>query len=673
MRSGSVLAKKQQSVRTYDAVTCGVCAGCPAGCGVKAFMNGAAPVDFFGDEDHPLNKGSLCPKGMMVYHTHRHRDRLLVPEMRDSLRAPWKRVSWDEALDAIAGRLATLGDEAALSLPGSMYAPLDHIAGAEWFASIHPGTYPPAAFVPAQLGERGALAAMFGVPASALCMNTQRDWANSRVILIVGGDPAAESPVSFGPLEDARDRGSTLLYLGACGGMTALRSTRALQVRPGTEGVALGALLHVMLREGKEHSAFLIENTEGMAALRAAVYNLTPAVAASACGVAEEQIEAFARLLTCRSPLQVRPATSLDDAALSLCGAMVAILGCVGVPGGGLNMPAVSPFRGSGALAPENLEQLLDAGQCQAVIGYGDWGARLSGGKGVHKALKACALVVHVGCFDDATRALAHISLPAAHWSEYASLRDVSDSRALQWSRSLREPAGESWTPLAIWTALAARVAPSARPPWSNVPAATEQERLAGYLLASNPLTKGIVLDALSADGMQSSGGVQWPCTQTDEAVLERDRFIRANIRGCNILFKAHSQWLDSGFRFPTAKGRIRLDAVHVPHSPSASLNERTVWLVLSGQAMHAVDHPAVVLREDLPLASIHPETALRLHLQAGDRLVLRTESGTIKAVARVAWSARPDTVCMEPEFARQLLPVGMTATVVVQVDKAES
>ena len=88
---------------------------------------------------------------------------------------------------------------------------------------------------------------------------------------------------------------------------------------------------------------------------------------------------------------------------------------------------------------------------------------------------------------------------------------------------------------------------------------------------------------------------------------------------------------------------------------------------------MHAVDHPAVVLREDLPLASIHPETALRLHLQAGDRLVLRTESGTIKAVARVAWSARPDTVCMEPEFARQLLPVGMTATVVVQVDKAES
>ncbi|HIU17589.1 MAG TPA: molybdopterin-dependent oxidoreductase [Candidatus Avidesulfovibrio excrementigallinarum] len=671
MRSGSVLAKKQQSIRPYDTVTRGVCASCPAGCGVKAFMNGAAPVDFFGDEEHPLNKGSLCPKGLMVYHTHRHEKRLLVPEMRESLHAPWKRVSWEQAFDAIIGRLAELGEEPVLALPGSDHAPLDYIAGAEWFAAVRPGTYPPAAFVPAQLGSRGALAAMFGVPAGMLCMNAQRDWASSRVILVVGGDPAAEAPISFGPLEDARDRGSTLLYLGACGGMTALRSTEALQVLPGTEGVALGALLHVILRDGKEHSAFVAENTEGMAVLRSTVCKLTPAVAASVCGVEEERFERFARLLTHKSPLQVRPALSLDDAALSLCGAMVAVLGSVGLPGGGLNMPAVSPFRSDGGIAPESLEQLLDDGRCKAVIGYGDWASRLTGGKRVRKALKACSLVVHVGCFDDAARALSHVSLPVAHWSEYASLRDVSDSRAVQWSGALLAPAGDSRTPLEIWTALAAKVAPDARAPWSDVSADTGQERMAGHLLAANPLTAGITLHDLAGEGMASSGGVQWPCAKQDDVALERSRFIRAAIRGCNILFKAHTSWLDSGHRFPTANGRIRLDAVRAPQHPAVSLKERAVWLVLSGQVMHAADHPAVVLRDGLPLASIHPETAARLRLRAGDKLILRTENGTVNAVARVCWSARLDTVNMEPEFAAILLPVGET-TVAVQIDKAE-
>ena len=73
MRSDRVLAKKQQTIRPFDAIKYGICANCPAGCGVKAFMNGTTPVDFFGDEEHPLNKGSLCPKGFVLYVAHDHK------------------------------------------------------------------------------------------------------------------------------------------------------------------------------------------------------------------------------------------------------------------------------------------------------------------------------------------------------------------------------------------------------------------------------------------------------------------------------------------------------------------------------------------------------------------------------------------------------------------------
>ena len=249
MRSDRVLAKKQQTIRPFDAIKYGICANCPAGCGVKAFMNGTTPVDFFGDEEHPLNKGSLCPKGFVLYVAHDHKERVLVPGIREDTCTAWKQASWDEAVATVADKLNELDEGVVLALPASTKAPMDYVAGAEWLASVQSKAIAPAAFVPAALSVNGTIAKMFGLPASELCMGSQRDWAASRVILVVGADMAAETPVTFGPLEDARDRGSQVLYVGASAGMTAMRCNEALLVLPGTEAVIVAAIVNVILRD----------------------------------------------------------------------------------------------------------------------------------------------------------------------------------------------------------------------------------------------------------------------------------------------------------------------------------------------------------------------------------------------------------------------------------------
>jgi len=55
-----------------------------------------------GDADHPVNRGTLCPKGAGLLDFVRSPSRLRVPEVREPGSMSWKRIGWDDALDRIA-------------------------------------------------------------------------------------------------------------------------------------------------------------------------------------------------------------------------------------------------------------------------------------------------------------------------------------------------------------------------------------------------------------------------------------------------------------------------------------------------------------------------------------------------------------------------------------------
>ncbi len=55
-----------------------------------------------GDPDHPVNRGTLCPKGAGLLDFVHSPNRLKYPEIREPGATEWKRIGWDEALTRIA-------------------------------------------------------------------------------------------------------------------------------------------------------------------------------------------------------------------------------------------------------------------------------------------------------------------------------------------------------------------------------------------------------------------------------------------------------------------------------------------------------------------------------------------------------------------------------------------
>ena len=100
-------------VRTFKLArsteTRNTCPYCSVGCGIIMYSLGDkaknAHAEIFhieGDPDHPVNRGSLCPKGAGLLDFVHSKNRLKYPEVREPGTKEWKRISWDEAFTRIA-------------------------------------------------------------------------------------------------------------------------------------------------------------------------------------------------------------------------------------------------------------------------------------------------------------------------------------------------------------------------------------------------------------------------------------------------------------------------------------------------------------------------------------------------------------------------------------------
>jgi len=88
-----------RSTCPYCAVSCGVIIHT---LGDKAKNAKAAVVHVEGDPDHPINRGSLCPKGAALRDDIVHANRLLTPKVRRPGSDHWEDIGWDEAIAGIA-------------------------------------------------------------------------------------------------------------------------------------------------------------------------------------------------------------------------------------------------------------------------------------------------------------------------------------------------------------------------------------------------------------------------------------------------------------------------------------------------------------------------------------------------------------------------------------------
>ncbi len=272
--------------------TCWECSTC---CGALATVRDGRVVELAPNPDHPYSKGAFCIKGMrgapgITYHP----ARLLHPMRRLGGRGEgrWGRISWDEALDEMADRLAEVrrryGPEAIVGATSGAYfsrsvvlaLTLRSIGSPNWMIN--------------QDLCGGARA----VAARAMGLNVTRgeDIARARCALVVGRNPSIADPVEWQALKAARKRGCRLIVVDPKRTAAAEVADLWLAPRVGTDAALALAMINVTIAEGLHDAAFVAERCHGFEELAQRVAEYPPHVAEALTGVPAEKIVAAARL-----------------------------------------------------------------------------------------------------------------------------------------------------------------------------------------------------------------------------------------------------------------------------------------------------------------------------------------------------------------------------------------
>ena len=247
-----------------------VCNLCPGGCGLRVRRIGERAVKVDGNPLHPVNGGRLCPRGQAALQGLYHPDRFTGPLRRVGKRgslASFQKVSWDRALDEVAGRLRRLREsgrpESLVLLRG----------GARRVGSRLAQRYVAAFGSPNDVTlERGEVSSSLAMQlGQGVLAAPAYEIGSTDYVLSLGGAllEAWSSPVhaarAYGHFRQGRTgRRGKFVQVEPRLSITAASADEWLAVRPGTEGVFGLGVAAVILAEGLYDREFVVEHVSGL-------------------------------------------------------------------------------------------------------------------------------------------------------------------------------------------------------------------------------------------------------------------------------------------------------------------------------------------------------------------------------------------------------------------------
>lgn len=284
----TLTGKETTTQEAAERVVVSMCGICPEACGVEAHLLNGRLERVKPLQGHP--QGAVCVRGGHSREIVYSPDRLQYPLccVGPKGKGRLKRVSWDEALDAIAARLQEIksryGPESAMTYMGRGAFEQSLV---DIFAPA--GTYLPAA---------SSLLFPFGSPNTAGCNSlcyvawgllapiptfglpmgvTFPDHENAELIVVWGANPATDSPpLVAGKIMAAQRRGAKLIVIDHMESAVARKADRWLAVRSGTDGALALSMIHVIIEEGLYDREFVESWTVGFDELREYVRAFPP-------------------------------------------------------------------------------------------------------------------------------------------------------------------------------------------------------------------------------------------------------------------------------------------------------------------------------------------------------------------------------------------------------------
>ena len=269
----SIMTEPLSSSRTVR----GYCALCTAHCATVATVENGRVTRLDPDHDHP-NGGVMCIKGKAAPELVYHPDRLNYPLKRTRPKGDgdpgWQRVSWNDALDAIARRILEIRERhgarsIALAKGTKSGTSVDDverwlgrllylIGSPNWVSTTHVCNWHK------DTGFSYTFGSNLPTP----------DLEHSKTFLLWGHNPSSTSLILAHDIVQARARGMKTVVVDPRRIGIGAQADLLLQPRPGTDGALALALIHCFLEEGWYDAAFARRWTNGTFLLNKATNTL---------------------------------------------------------------------------------------------------------------------------------------------------------------------------------------------------------------------------------------------------------------------------------------------------------------------------------------------------------------------------------------------------------------
>ena len=249
----------ETSPKTWDEVKTTTCYMCACRCGIRVYLKDGTVTYIDGNSKHPVNKGVICGKGASGIMQHYSPARLTKPLMRVGKRGSgeFREVEWEEAL-----RTATLWlSEVRAKDPKKLafFTGRDQSQGLTgWWASqfgtpnyaAH-GGFCSVNMAAAGLYTFGGSFWEFGEP----------DWKHTKYFMLFGvAEDHASNPIKMG-LGKLKKRGAKFVSVNPVKTGYSAIADEWVGVKPGTDGLFAGAIIHELLKADKIDLPYLVRYT----------------------------------------------------------------------------------------------------------------------------------------------------------------------------------------------------------------------------------------------------------------------------------------------------------------------------------------------------------------------------------------------------------------------------
>ena len=264
------------------------CTYCSVGCGMLLYSRGdgaknavSSVFHVEGDPDHPVSRGSLCPKGAGVLDYIKSENRVKFPQYRAPGSDKWQKISWDDAIDRIA-RLMKEDRDNNFKAQNTEGNTVNRWTSTGWLvtsaASNETGWL--AFKVARSLGmlsletqarvchgpSVSSLAATYGRGAMT---NNWNDIKNANVIIVMGGNAAEAHPVGFKWAMEAKiNNGAELIAIDPRFQRTASVADLYVPIRSGSDITFLLGIINYLISHDEVNYDYLVTHSNASLIVR---------------------------------------------------------------------------------------------------------------------------------------------------------------------------------------------------------------------------------------------------------------------------------------------------------------------------------------------------------------------------------------------------------------------